>query len=224
MEKLANSKLAGKKVLELGPLEASHTYLMHKLGAEVTAVEGNAIAYLKCLVVKEEFGLDKAHFKYGDVQKFIEKAPEEKQYDIVVASGILYHLQHPVEIIAKLSKTTDQLFIWTQVYNESCHTAQELQERFKGLPVEKKSHAGFEYSLHRYHYGDTQLTSSNFAGGMERTAMWMEEGQLVDALKFFGFKNVHIKESGDAPNAKGEPGKEKCAPNGGHVTLVASKI
>ena len=52
----ANEKLTslnrgfnGSTVLELGPLEAAHTYMISRLGAhEIVAVENNASAYLKC--------------------------------------------------------------------------------------------------------------------------------------------------------------------------------
>src|SRR6187549_1828057 len=44
----------GGNVLELGPLEAGHTYMLERAGAaSVVAVEANTRAYLKCLIVKE---------------------------------------------------------------------------------------------------------------------------------------------------------------------------
>src|SRR5436190_16044191 len=47
----------GKTVLELGPLEGAHSYLMERLGAkEVVSVEANTQAYLKCLIAKEILG------------------------------------------------------------------------------------------------------------------------------------------------------------------------
>lgn len=46
--------LEGKRVLELGPLEGSHTYMLERLGARrIDAVEANKSAYLRCLVAKE---------------------------------------------------------------------------------------------------------------------------------------------------------------------------
>src|SRR5262245_46615088 len=46
----------GRTALELGPLEGGHAYMLEQLGAsDVTAVEGNTRAFLKCLVVKELF-------------------------------------------------------------------------------------------------------------------------------------------------------------------------
>lgn len=43
----------GQRVLELGPLECGHTWMLDRAGAsEVVALEGNRRAYLKCLVVR----------------------------------------------------------------------------------------------------------------------------------------------------------------------------
>src|SRR4029078_11707063 len=58
---------SGKRVLELGPVETGHTYMMHEGGAKsITAVEANSRSLLKCLCVKEVFNLDRAQFLYGD--------------------------------------------------------------------------------------------------------------------------------------------------------------
>ena len=61
-------RLDGFRVLELGPLEAAHTYLLERLGAsEIVAVEANTEAFLKCLIVKEALGLTNAQFLCGDI-------------------------------------------------------------------------------------------------------------------------------------------------------------
>ena len=71
---------AGRDVLELGPLEGAHTYLIDKLGAtSVTAVEANARAYLKCLIAKEVFGMPHSRFLLGDVLSFLNTT--ERTYD-----------------------------------------------------------------------------------------------------------------------------------------------
>ena len=52
----------GQRVLELGPLEGAHSYILQQHGAaSVTAIEANTRAYLKCLIVKELLGLDRVH-------------------------------------------------------------------------------------------------------------------------------------------------------------------
>ena len=57
----------GARIVELGPLEGGHTYMLQRAGAaSVVAIEGNRRAYLKCLVVKELLALQRARFLCGD--------------------------------------------------------------------------------------------------------------------------------------------------------------
>ena len=75
-----------KAALELGPLEAGHTYMLERSGYDVTAVEGNSRAFLKCLVVKELLGL-KSHFLFGDINEHLKTS---YPVGLCVASGVLY--------------------------------------------------------------------------------------------------------------------------------------
>jgi len=88
-ETLGNShaRLDGLHILELGPLEAAHSFQLEQLGAaSITAVEANAEAFLKCLIVKELLGLKVCHFLLGDVIEFASKT--DRKFDIVFCSGI----------------------------------------------------------------------------------------------------------------------------------------
>lgn len=58
--------VVGQNVLELGPLEGGHSYMLELAGAaSVIAIEANTRAYLKCLVVKEIFNLCEPGFCAG---------------------------------------------------------------------------------------------------------------------------------------------------------------
>src|SRR4028119_854753 len=64
VEQVGGGTIKGKKIIELGPLEAGHTYMMETLGADsITAIESNTRAYLKCLIIKELLGLKRSHFR-----------------------------------------------------------------------------------------------------------------------------------------------------------------
>ena len=49
--------IEGQQLLELGPLEAGHTFMLEKAGAELLSIEGNYGAFLRCLTVKNFLGL-----------------------------------------------------------------------------------------------------------------------------------------------------------------------
>ena len=65
--------VTGKTVLELGPLEGGHTYMLEQGGAaSVVAIEANTRAYLKCLITKELLGLKRARFLCGNFVAFLQ--------------------------------------------------------------------------------------------------------------------------------------------------------
>jgi predicted RNA methylase len=66
-----------KTVLELGPLEGGHTYMLERFGAaSITSIEANTRAYLKCLIVKEVLGLNRVKFLCGDFIEFLRNNQE----------------------------------------------------------------------------------------------------------------------------------------------------
>jgi hypothetical protein len=87
--------IRNREILELGPLEGGHTYMFHQHGVKSSiSIEANTRAFLKCLCVKELFGLHAAQFRLGDFISFMERS--DKKYDVTFASGVLYHMEDPL--------------------------------------------------------------------------------------------------------------------------------
>ena len=62
----------GKSIIELGPLEGGHTYMLLNAGAShVTAIEANTLGVLKCLIVKELLHLERASFLLGNFNPWL---------------------------------------------------------------------------------------------------------------------------------------------------------
>jgi hypothetical protein len=185
MERLGG--VNGDSVLELGPLEAGHTYMLHRAGAEsVLAVESNQRAFLRCLVVKELYGLDRARFQYGDFLEYLRRTDDH--FDVCFASGVLYHLLDPVEFIDLISRRADRLFLWTH-YFDPRGTSARFQQR--GLESVPSSHGGFAHTLHRRKYGYS-LRAAGFCGGSNKTSSWLTRDDLMDALTRFGWTDVEV--------------------------------
>jgi hypothetical protein len=107
----------GKKILELGPLEGGHSYMLQKAGAtSITSIDSNQRAFMKCLCVKEIFSLDRVHFILGDFVPFMETTSEK--FDVIIASGVLYHMTDPISVLTKMARISDKLFFWTHYYDE----------------------------------------------------------------------------------------------------------
>ena len=84
---------------------------------KVIAVEANSRAYLKCLCIKEILNLHKVEFKLGDFMPLLEN--QNNRYDMVFASGVLYHMEDPIKLLKLISRTSDRLFVWTHYYDKN---------------------------------------------------------------------------------------------------------
>ncbi len=180
----------GKTILELGPLEAGHTYMMEQLGAaSILAVEANRRAYLKCLIVKEILGLNRARFLFGDCIEYLRNTSEK--FDFCFASGVLYHMINPVELLALISKISDRVFIWTHYYDaDVINNTPAIAHKF---PESKTAEwDGFQHTLYRYEYKNA-LDSAGFCGGSNPYSHWMSREDILSCLKYFGFTDIEIE-------------------------------
>lgn len=201
--------LCHRNVLELGPLECGHTYMLAQAGAaSIWAVEQNPVAYLKGLVVHE---LLKGEFKFddpetgwmnlicGDFFDFLADFPWPLR--VVVASGVLYHQRQPAHLIAAIAKKCKEtLFVWTHYYDADHPRAGEFTPVACGF-------CDFTYTGYELPY-----KTEHHIGGPEATAVWMSRPGLFACLEHFGFQ---ITETNfDEPNH----------PNGPAIALIARRI
>jgi hypothetical protein len=180
----------GMRVLELGPLEGGHTFMLDRLGAsEVTAIEANQQAFLRCLVVKELLGIPSARFLCGDFIAHLRDAVERQaRWDLCVASGVLYHQQDPVTLLELATQVSDRLFLWTHYYDAGVIDRRpELAAKFAA--ASEMTTSGFGHTLYRYEYGEA-LDWQGFCGGLASWTTWMSKSDIVGALEHFGFEVV----------------------------------
>jgi Protein of unknown function (DUF1698) len=180
--------VAGAAVLELGPLEGAHSWMLEQRGAaSITAIEANRRAYLKCLVMKETIGLPRTRFFLGDFVEYLRTSPEVR-FDVGVASGVLYHMRDPVTLLARLARACDRLFLWTHYYDaEAVRQRPNVHARF-GRPFAHTAE-GFTHTLHPHWYQAARFRPS-FCGSGEITPRWMERQAILDALRTFGYDRI----------------------------------
>jgi hypothetical protein len=194
--------IAGKTVLELGPLEGAHSYLLEQAGAaSITAIEADSHAYLKCLISKELLHLQRVQFLCGDCLEYL-RAECESTFDVCLASGVLYHMRNPVELIALLTRRcTGYLYLWTHYYDHAV-VSQNPWLATKHIRNHSAVYAGFEHSLYRYEYQEAKY-SRVFSGAGTRYSHWLNRQDLLGCLEHFGFGNVQV--GFDDPDHPGGP-------------------
>ncbi len=198
VESLGGS-LEAMDVLELGPLEASHTAMLLEAGAAtVLAIEANRRAYLRCLVAKEIRSLHDASFLLGNFVPFLEA--ETRRWPLIVASGVLYHMTDPLRLLELLAARTDRLFLWTHVVDNAAMP--EGDPRRAAIQA-REAHVwrDMTVTLHRRPYG--AMSDPAFCGGPEDGPRWMERQDLLAILQRLGFDSIAV--SHEAPDHPAGP-------------------
>jgi hypothetical protein len=174
------NSLHGMSVLELGPLEGAHTYQLAKLGAgRILAIEANAEAFLKCLVVKEILRTPRCSFMLGDCLTFLQLTDE--RFDLIFCSGILYHMENPYELIKAISRCSDRVFLWTHYYDPEISI--DPPRRAKSVKCDDVDLVFYEQD-----YGDPNY--GRFWGGLKPTSSWMTKDAISQCFERFGYEFV----------------------------------
>lgn len=188
--------LYGKKILELGPLEGGHTSMLAGMGAKVTSIESNSISYLKCLTVKNILKFD-AEFLYGDFRKYLNETNE--RFDIVVASGVLYHMTDPITLLDQISMITDSILLWTHYYDGDIISASPLiSHKFAMEPTFMEAR-GRKWEMRKQCYLEA-LEWGGFSGGAEQYSYWLTRSTLIGYLEDLGFSLSVTGESSTHPH------------------------
>lgn len=189
----------GKKVIELGPLEAGHTYSMYQLGAsEILAIEANQDAFLRCLVVKEVLGIN-ARFICGDFEKYLLANPP--RVDVVLASGVLYHMKDPIRLIEAICKTSDQVCVWSHYFDEEIILKNDhLKTKFSSPSDVEFMGRQIKVAKQSYH---SDLDRTDFAGGMDDYSQWIALDGIREIFDSLGFDMTVIALQENHPNGPG---------------------
>ncbi len=191
--------LEGCSVLELGPLEGSHTYMLEKAGAaRIDAIEANKLAYLRCLVFKELIQLQRSRFHLGNFVGWLDQPA--LRYDLIVASGVLYHLQDPLGFLERAATASDALFLWTHYVSETAMPQSDVRRGAFRNTIERRRFRGVDVKLYPRSYHRAE-ESASFCGGLYDDHRWVERDDLLAVLKAVGFDTVQVAhEQLDHPN------------------------
>jgi hypothetical protein len=177
----------GRQVLEVGPLEGGHTWMLEQAGAaRVIAVEANARALLRCLIVKELVGLPRTTFLLGDALAYLDASPPP--FDAALAAGVLYHMTRPGAFLRALTAAAPRIFVWTCYYDPlhppkgSAGTVTEVRPSDDG---------GFPHTLHRVDYA-TDAAGGGFCGGTSAHAYWMTRDDILGCVRHAGLTDIEI--------------------------------
>jgi SAM-dependent methyltransferase len=198
-----------KSVVELGPLEGGHTYMLEKAGAsEVIAIEANKVCFMKCLIAKELTGLTKSRFLLGDFTQWLDV--EKRKFDIGWVAGVLYHMDDPLRLLRQMADHTDKIYLWTHYVPDESFGDEGIWTRTIVRIDERTSSTGRVVP----HYVKTYVDMGDkavYCGGLYKTASWIRKSDILEELKLLGF--AFVRTTLDV----------RDHPNGPCISIAASK-
>jgi hypothetical protein len=190
--------LSDRVVLELGPLEGMHSYMLTKGGAShVDAVEANALAYVRCLITKEVLQIRNASFHLGDFNLWLEDPP--RRYDLIIASGVLYHSPDPIKLLERISRNADTFYIWTHYFDSEAMKEGDLRRVPFSGKVEQRSFHDLTIQLHERSYFQA-WRDPRFCGGFQDRHYWMTKHDILAVLTRLGFASLTAHDEPAHPN------------------------
>lgn len=188
----------GQTVLELGPLEGGHTYMLEQAGAaSVLGLEANTLAFMKCLISKEIMGMTRSRFMLGDFDRYLQDTTE--RFDFILASGVLYHMVDPMVTLSNMVRCTDEMFIWSHFFDDKAMPEGDSRRvLFTGKTLERELD-GRTMTYHLRGYGDS-VTQNTFIGGISPGSVWLEKGETIAFLEAYGFKVTQAFEHDEHPH------------------------
>lgn len=193
--------IEGKTILEVGPLEGMHTYMLNaQRPLRVDAVEANRLCFLRCLVSREILNIDRARFLLGDIQEWLDEGDEV--YDLAIASGVLYHMADPAGFLKNISAKARALYIWTHYFDEGAMPDGDVRRAPFSGRVEIKTVDGTNVRYYERSYNQANSHPS-FCGGMKDRHFWLHREDILLLLNKLGYDEVLIQT--DEPNHSGGP-------------------
>jgi len=214
--------LADKRVLELGPLEAAHTSMLDRCNpAVLDVVEANVAAYLRCLIAKQVYDLRRARFHLGNFVPWLERSEFQlgallpwrkraRRYDLIIGSGVLYHMHDPVHLLELMARRADAVYLWTHYFDAGAMPQGDLRGFAFTEYTRTVRRRKLSICLHSrsYHGAERNLT---FCGGLSDLHYWMEKPAILDVLRLCGFDDIRT--------AHDEPSH----PNGPAISIFARR-
>jgi 2-polyprenyl-3-methyl-5-hydroxy-6-metoxy-1,4-benzoquinol methylase len=95
----------GRRILDLGCLEGYFSIECALQGADVLGIDGKQLNVRKCEFVRAVLGVDTATFVRGDATAVT--ARSAGRFDVVLALGLLYHLEDPHAFLTNVAGLCD---------------------------------------------------------------------------------------------------------------------
>jgi SAM-dependent methyltransferase len=181
--------LQGSRVLDVGCLEGGYTVAFARLGArEAVGLEIRETNLRRCRFLEDHLRLPNVRFVRDDAREIA--AERLGSFDVVFASGILYHLEDPFDFLQRcFDITSDLLVIDTHLASEN-HVSHGCSERVTTREWRGGSYRGREAVEDMQGLPPEKIEALNWAAWGHSVTFWLTERSLLHALSNVGFSFV----------------------------------
>jgi SAM-dependent methyltransferase len=191
LDLLFGSDLRGVRAADLGCLEGGFSLALAQRGAEVTGIEARRRNLEKAMLLRDHFGLPNLQFQLGDVKDF--GGGGAAPFDVVLALGILYHLDKPAEWLRQVAAATRRVLVLeTHFAPADDATLARIDPRLKLSPLETRDEGGWPVEGRWFHeFGkDADREAQLWASYSNFSSFWLTKKSLLQSTCRAGFALV----------------------------------
>lgn len=183
----------GRRVLDLGCLEGYFSAECALHGADVVGVDAREINVKKCEFVKSALALPRLQLALDDAMNVT--AEEYGHFDVVLALGLLYHLDDPFTFLAQVADICQGFLVLDTLValEDGPQTIGEWAPELSGVrnfAFREESYRGRLYREYEAGADAVQRAFSTTASHTNDLSVWLTEDALVSLLGRVGFAQL----------------------------------
>jgi len=184
--------LAGVRAADLGSLEGGFALELARAGARVTGYEARRLNMHKLKLIEDHFALTNLDFVQADVKEF--GLGGAAAFDVVLALGILYHLDRPADWLAQIAPVVKRVLILDTHFAPALDSdLPRIDPRLANLSaLEEQNAGGAAYPGRWFHeFGeDSDREAQLWASYSNSRSFWLTKEALLRAVIAAGFELV----------------------------------
>jgi len=179
---ISKKPIAQCRVLDLACLEGHYAIEFAAHGAKAVAIEGREANIAKARYVKDRLNLSKLELHTDDVRNL--SLAKYGEFDIVICSGILYHLQDPdaFEFLASIAEVCKGIVLFDTFVALSGQTS----VAYNGGQI-----SGLKYFEHYENDTEEDKKIQLWASIDNTYSYWMTQPSFINLLADNGFTSFH---------------------------------
>lgn len=190
---LYRGRLADLRVADLGCLEGGFALALAQRGMDVVGIEARAKNLKKAEFLAKYFNLPNLKFELGDVKHFTRETFGD--FDVVLALGILYHLDEPAAWLRQIAEATRSVLIIDSHFAPTDDASLAVLDGTiaKLGPLEWVADVKWRYEGRWFveHAEYAMVEDRVWASYSNKRSFWLTKESLLQALSNVGFDLVY---------------------------------